>query len=614
MTQNPTTPFEAHYQSFGDAAAPEEGTRHLALLRAELARRQLDGFLVPRADAHQNEYVPPCDERLAWLTGFTGSAGLAIVLTDEAALLVDGRYTLQAATQVDTASFTVVPSFEVTAEQWIEAHLPAGARFAYDPWLTTIDGVEKLRRAVSAVGGTLVAVDSNPLDAVWIERPAAPTGRISVRDPELAGESVPDKLARIRTALAADKLDALVLSDPHQVAWTFNIRGADVAFTPLPLSWAIIPAEGRASLLIDGRKLEPMVRRELAFHAEILEPVYFDDALALFAGSGATIRLDQATCPAHVAARIEASGGKVSKGASPVALMQAAKNAAEIAGMQAAHRRDGAALTRFLAWFAREAPAGNLTEIDAVCALETFRRETNLMRDVSFPTIAGAGPNGAIVHYRVTGATNRPINPGELFLIDSGAQYEDGTTDVTRTMAVGAPTAEMRDRYTRVLKGHLAIARAVFPRGTAGAQLDPFARQYLWAAGLDFEHGTGHGVGAYLSVHEGPARISKLGAVPLVPGMVLSNEPGYYKTGGFGIRIENLQIVEEREIAGAEKPTLAFGTLTLAPYERALIEPALLSPEERAQIDAYHARVLAEIGPLVDEATRAWLESTTAPL
>ncbi|MCS0497515.1 aminopeptidase P family protein [Ancylobacter sp. MQZ15Z-1] len=607
--------FEARFQTFADAAAPSLGTQRLALLRAELERRGLDGFIVPRADAHQNEYVAPCDERLAWLTGFTGSAGVALVLREEAAIVVDGRYTLQAADQVDTQSFEVVPLAETSPERWLEKHLPAGARFGYDPWLVTVAGLDKLERAAAAAEAVLVAVDGNPVDAVWADRPSAPTAPVELRDLALAGESTEDKLARIRTALAEEKLDALVISDPHAVAWSFNIRGGDVAFTPLPLSWAIVPREGRASLFIDGRKLSNTARHELAHHAEIIEPVFLDRAIDKAATGGAVIRLDQATAPALFAARIEAAGGRVSTGPSPVALMQAAKNAAELAGMRAAHLRDGAALARFLAWFDAEAPKGGLTEIDAVAALETFRRETGALKDVSFPTIAGAGANGAIVHYRVTEATNRPIRAGELFLIDSGAQYEDGTTDVTRTIIVGEPSAEMRDRFTRVLKGHIAIARAVFPAGTSGAQLDPFARQFLWAAGVDFDHGTGHGVGAYLSVHEGPARISKLGTVALARGMVLSNEPGYYKTGAFGIRLENLEIVVEAPtVEGAEKPLLAFETLTLAPFDRRVVERALLTPEEAAWLDAYHARVRAEVGPLVDGPTRAWLEAATAPL
>jgi Xaa-Pro aminopeptidase len=431
----------------------------------------------------------------------------------------------------------------------------------------------------------------------------------------LAGESVADKLARIRDKLRDEKLDAVVLSDPHGVAWTFNIRGGDVAFTPLPLSWAIVPAQGQPTLLIDGRKLSNEVRHELASHAEIVEPAFLDRAIDLIASSGATIRLDQATAPALLAARIEAAGGKVSKGTSPVALLQASKNAAEIAGMRAAHRRDGAALARFLHWFDVEAPKGQLTEITVVEALETFRRETGALKDVSFPSIAGAGPNGAIVHYRVSRATNRPVKSGELFLIDSGAQYEDGTTDVTRTLPVGEPTAEMRDRYTRVLKGHSAIARSVFPLGITGAQLDPFARRALWEAGLDFDHGTGHGVGAYLSVHEGPARISKLGTTPLALGMVLSNEPGFYKTGGFGVRLENLELVVDGPAPeGAERKLLAFETLTLAPFDRRVIARDLLSPEEIAWLDAYHARVRAEIGPLVEDEVRDWLEAATEPL
>jgi Xaa-Pro aminopeptidase len=607
--------FEAKFQTFADSAAPALGTARLKLLREELERRGLDGFLIPRADAHQNEYVPPCDERLAWLTGFTGSAGVALVLRDEAALVVDGRYTLQAATQVDTASFTVVPLAETAPDRWLEKHLPAGAHFGYDPWLTTVESEQKLRRAATAAGAVLVAVEGNPLDAVWHDRPAPPLAPVTLRDPALTGESAPDKIARVQASLAEQKLDALVISDPHSVAWAFNIRGGDVSFTPLPLSWALIPRAGRPTLFVDGRKLSNAARDALATFTEIAEPALLERAVEMAAAGGATLRLDQATAPCLLAARIEAAGGKASNGVSPVALMQATKNAAELAGMRAAHRRDGAALARFLAWFDAEAPKGALTEIDAVCALETFRGDTGALKDVSFPSISGAGPNGAIVHYRVSEASNRTIRPDELFLIDSGAQYEDGTTDVTRTLVVGTASAEMRDRFTRVLKGHIAIARAVFPLGISGAQLDSFARQHLWAVGLDFDHGTGHGVGAYLSVHEGPARISKAGTVALARGMVLSNEPGYYKAGAYGIRLENLEIVVDGPVvAGAERTLLAFETLTLAPFDRRGIAPALLTPDEVAWLDAYHARVRAEIGPLVDTPTRAWLEAATAPL
>jgi Xaa-Pro aminopeptidase len=429
-----------------------------------------------------------------------------------------------------------------------------------------------------------------------------------------AGESAENKIRRLQEELGKAKLDAAILSDPASVAWTFNIRGADVTHTPLPLSWALVPREGKPSLFVDGRKLSNEVRAALSKVADVQEPPAFDQALAAIA-RGRTIRLDQATAPKHLADVIEQAGGTVAKGADPVTRMKAVKNEAEISGTRAAHKRDGAALVNFLAWFDREAPDGKLTEIDAVAALESFRRETGWLKDVSFPTIAGAGPHGAIVHYRVTQKTNRRISKGELFLIDSGAQYEDGTTDVTRTLSVGDPAHEMRERFTLVLKGHIAIARAVFPEGTTGAQLDGFARAPLWRAGLDFDHGTGHGVGSYLSVHEGPARISKMGNAKLEAGMILSNEPGYYKTDAYGIRIENLElIVPHKAPAGAEKKLLSFEALTLAPIDRRLVLPSMLSLEELDWLDTYHARVRAEIAPLVDSEARDWLIEATEPL
>jgi len=436
-----------------------------------------------------------------------------------------------------------------------------------------------------------------------------------LRDLRYAGEASEAKLARIREALKKEQLDAAVLSDPASVAWTFNIRGNDVSHTPLPLSWAIVPREGRPSLFIDARKLSNAVRDALSKLAAVEEPVQFIVALRKIAAGGRAIRLDQATASSALADAVEKSGGVVSKGADPVLRLKAVKNETEISGMREAHRRDGAALARFLAWLDFEAPKGTLTEIDAVAALETFRRDTGKLKDISFPTIAGSGPNGAIVHYRVSEKSNRRLASGELFLIDSGAQYEDGTTDVTRTVAIGEPSHEMRERFTLVLKGHIAIARGVFPEGTTGAQIDAFARAPLWAAGLDYDHGTGHGVGSYLSVHEGPARISKLGTAPLAAGMVLSNEPGYYKTGAYGIRTENLVlIVPAPPPAGAEKKLLAFETLTLAPIDRRLVLPSHLTLEELGWLDRYHARVRDEIAPLVDAKTRAWLEAATAPL
>jgi Xaa-Pro aminopeptidase len=607
--------FEAKFQTFDDAASPAESAPRVKALRTELARRGLTGFVVPHADRHQSEYLPASEERLAWLTGFTGSAGAAIVMMDRAALFVDGRYTLQAREQADTSLFEIVHLVETPPDQWIERNLTKSDVLGFDPWLHTVEGAEKLARACANVGATLVPIEPNPIDELWKDRPAPPRGAVTLHDMRFAGEAAETKLSTIRPEIGKLNADALVVSDPHAIAWTFNIRGADVSHTPLPLSFAVIPRDGRPSLFIDSRKLSNDVRHRLEELADVRAPGDFAAELTTLGQAGKTVRLDQSTAADALARIVTGAGGKVAKGADPIALLKAVKNPIEIEGARAAQRRDGAAMARFLAWFDREAPKGKLTEIGAVEALETFRRETNLLRDVSFSTIAGAGPDGAIVHYRVTRKTDRVIAPNELFLIDSGGQYEDGTTDITRTVIVGAPTDEMRDRFTRVLKGHIAIATAVFPDGTSGAQLDSFARQSLWQAGIDFDHGTGHGVGSYLSVHEGPARISKLGTAPLKRGMILSNEPGYYKTGAYGIRIENLVLViAGPDILGAEKPVNAFETLTLAPIDFRLIERDLLTAAEIAWLDVYHARVRVTLTPLVDAATAAWLETATQPL
>ncbi len=607
--------FETKFQSFDDPQDAAKSAQRMADLRRVFAACGIDGLILPRADAHQNEYVPPSEERLAFLTGFTGSAGCAIVLADRAVLFVDGRYTLQAREQVDPALFSIAHLVDTPPDAWIEQNLPAGTRLGYDPWLHTAAGAERLAKACGKAKAALVPLERNPVDAVWTDRPAAPLGRIVLHDLRFAGEKAAAKIARIRTEIAKARADALVLSDPHALAWTFNIRGADVAHTPLPLGYAIVRKEGRPSLYLDARKLDNTVRAALEALADIRSPDDFTTDLAALGAAGKTVQLDQATAADALGRILAQAGGKAARGADPVALMKAVKNDTEIAGARAAHRRDGAAMVRFLAWFDREAPTGRLTEIEAVAALETFRRETGALKDISFPTIAGAGPDGAIVHYRVTRATNRRIAPGELFLIDSGAQYEDGTTDITRTLAIGAPQADMRTHFTLVLKGHIAIARAVFPDGTSGAQLDTLARQYLWVRGLDYDHGTGHGVGSYLSVHEGPARISKLGSATLRRGMILSNEPGYYRTGAYGIRIENLVLVTAAEpVAGAEKTLNAFETLTLVPIDRRLVEPALLTDGEIAWLDGYHARVAETLAPLVDKEGRGWLENATRPL
>ncbi|HEV2544472.1 MAG TPA: aminopeptidase P family protein [Methylobacterium sp.] len=605
-----TTP--PRFQTFDDPSHAK-GPERIEALRAALREIGADGFVVPRADEHQSEYVPGNAERLAWLTGFTGSAGLAIVLAEEAALFVDGRYTLQAPEQVDTGAISVVPLAETTPEAWLGTHLKPGQTLAYDPWLHTPDGVARLERAALKAGASLRAVPDNLVDAVWAGRPRPPAGRVAAHPDDLAGETVPEKLARIRAALAEGGIDTLVISDPHNLAWAFNLRGADIPHTPLALGYAIVPREGRAALYLTSQAIDADLRTAFAPLADLRPRSAFAEDLAGLCKNAARVRLDAATGAAALKDRVEAAGGVADVGADPITAMKAVKNAAEIAGTRAAHHRDGLAVTRFLAWLDRAAAEG-VSEIAAVEALEDFRREGGGLRDVSFPTISGSGPNGAIVHYRVTRATDRTAQPGELFLIDSGAQYADGTTDITRTVAVGTPTEEMRDRFTRVLKGHIAIARAVFPEGTTGAQIDALARMSLWEAGLDYDHGTGHGVGAFLSVHEGPQRIAKTGTVPLKPGMILSNEPGYYRSRAYGIRIENLILVETRAIPGGDRPMLGFETLTLAPLDRRLIDPVLLGPADTAWLDAYHARVRAVLSPDLDRPTRGWLEAATRPL
>ncbi|MGB2730905.1 MAG: aminopeptidase P family protein [Methylovirgula sp.] len=603
--------FESLYQSFADTVDSSHSAARLTALRKELARQGLSGFLVPRADRHQNEYVPASEERLAWLSGFTGSAGFAIILKDRAALFVDGRYTLQAKEQVDLSCIEPVPLATTRPEKWLEKHLSPGMKLGYDPWLHTPGQIEKFEKAVGAAGAELIAVAENPIDAIWSDRPAAPLGAIYRHPARFAGEPAQKKLARVRTALG--KADALLVSDPHAVAWAFNIRGKDVAYTPLPLAFALLFKEGKPRLYIDPAKLGPAVRAYLSELAELAPPARLEADFAALGKQGKHVLFDAASAPIELTRLLKQAGGEPQIGADPIALMKARKNKVEIEGARRAQLRDGVAMLRFLRWFSSEAPKGKLTEIDAAQALETFRRQSPLLKDLSFPTISAAGPNSAIPHYRVTVATNRNIRKG-IFLIDSGGQYADGTTDVTRTLAVGTPTREMRDRSTRVLKGHIAIARAVFPKGTSGAQIDALARLALWQAGLDFEHGTGHGVGSYLSVHEGPQRISKLGGTGLEAGMIVSNEPGYYKPGEFGIRIENLVVVAPLKIKSAEHEMFGFETLTLAPIDLALIEPKLLEKDEIAWLNAYHARVRKALSPQVEPALRAWLKRATRPI
>jgi Xaa-Pro aminopeptidase len=600
--------FESHYQSFEDQADPSQGAIRVAALRGELARLGLDGFLVPRADQYQNEYVAPSEERLAWLSGFTGSAGLAIVLKTRAAIFVDGRYSLAVKDQVDLSIFKPEALTETAAANWLKKNLNSGARLGYDPWRHTPRQVERLSKAMQPARIDLVPVERNPIDTIWTDRPAPPLGKISLHVRKFAGEDAKKKLSRVVAALAP--MDALLVSDPHAVAWVFNVRGHDVAHTPLPLAYALILKEAKPWFYVDPRKLDKPVRDKLAAVAILKDPDRLVADLESIGREGKKVLFDSATAPAKLAQIFREAGGVCEMGSDPIALMKARKNVTELKGARAAQLRDGAAMASFLNWFAEHAPGGKLTEIDAAQALETFRRDTKKLKDVSFPSIAAAGANAAIPHYRVTVKSNAAVRKG-IFLIDSGGQYEDGTTDITRTLAVGKPSALMRDRFTRVLKGHIAIARAVFPKGTSGAQLDALARVPLWQAGLDFDHGTGHGVGSYLSVHEGPQRISKLGTATLEPGMILSNEPGFYHAGQWGIRIENLVVVEAREIPGSERKMLGFETITLAPIDLALIEPKLLDREEIAWLNAYHARVRREISPLVSPGVRRWLAAAT---
>ncbi|WP_298351504.1 aminopeptidase P family protein [Rhodoblastus sp.] len=599
--------FDSRFQTFDETADPSLGAPRLKMLRARLAAMNLDGFLVPRADAHQNEYVAPCEERLAWLTGFTGSAGFAVVLADKAALFADGRYAIQAREQVDAKAFSIVPLGETPPSEWLAKNAKKGARVGFDPWLHTGGQVARFEAAVKKAGASLVAVDENPIDLLWADRPAPPLGRVVLHPKKYAGEPAETKLKQVAKTLAAD---ALLVSDPHALAWAFNLRGADVAHTPIALGYALIPRRGKPRLFLDPEKFSARIAQSLAKLAQLAPPSALPEALKALGGKKQKILFDSATAPARLSRLFTEAGGDAEIGADPIALLKARKNATELAGARAAHLRDGVAMARFLCWFDRAAPRGRLSEISAAQALETFRRDTGALRDISFPTISAAGPHAALPHYRVTEKSNARIGKG-VYLVDSGGQYLDGTTDVTRTLAVGRPSKEARRANTLVLKGHIAIARAVFPTGTSGAQIDAFARRPLWEAGLDFDHGTGHGVGSYLSVHEGPQRISKLGAAALEPGMILSNEPGYYREGAFGIRIENLVAVEPRDMPGAERDMLGFETLTLVPIDLRLIEPKLLTGEEKAWLNAYHARVRAALSPMLDATERAWLATAT---
>lgn len=598
------------FQNFESHANPAQGPARLAALRGALAAGGLAGFIVPRADAHQGEYVAPHDERLQWLTGFTGSAGFCIVLPDLAGVFVDGRYRTQVKGQVDPAAFTPVPWPDVLPGPWLREHLAAGGAIGFDPWLHTKGEIERLREALAGTAITLVPVDENPLDALWAGQPAPPLGRVFIHPDGRAGEDHGQKRRRLGAALAQAGEAAAVITLADSLAWLLNIRGADVARNPVVHGFAILHADGRLDLFAAPAKLDDAVRAHLGDEVALAPPDAFLPALAALSGP---VRVDEATAPLAVSLALGGAGVATRRGDDPCRLPKACKNAAELAGMREAHLRDGAAVAEFLCWLDRQAP-GELTEIAVVEALEGFRRATGQLHDLSFDTICGSGPNGAIMHYRVTRESDRRLRAGELLLVDSGAQYPDGTTDITRTIALGAPAHEMRETYTRVLRGLIAISRLRWPRGLAGRDLDALARFPLWVTGRDFDHGTGHGVGAFLSVHEGPQRLSRISEVPLEPGMILSNEPGCYSEGSFGIRLENLVAVEKAAPLGDNRDQLSFETLTFAPFDRRLIEGGQLSAEERAWLDGYHGEVLARIGPRVGGEVLAWLRKACAPL
>ena len=601
------------YQSFDEAKAPAaSGDRVQALVR-ELKSRRLKGFLVPHSDLHQNEFLPPSEERLAWLTGFTGSAGVAIVTDKGSALFVDGRYILQAPKQVDTSIFEVLQIPEAKPSDWLKETLVKGNAVGYDPALHTIKEVDRLTKTLTAVGIRLLPVPENPIDKLWDkERPKPPTAGIFPQPLEFAGKSAAEKIAQVQATLKDDEQDAVLLTAADSICWLFNIRGGDIKHTPVALAFAIVPKEGRPTLFIDPAKVGESVRGTLKPVADIAKPEELDDALKALAEQKANVRLDPNSAAMRFAQLLEENGAKHVAGDDPCTLPKAIKTKAEIGGARAAHLRDGAAMVRFLSWLDEVGETGRVDEVSAAMKLEDFRRESGQLKDISFDTISASGPHGAVVHYRPTHAAKRVLDKNSLYLIDSGGQYVDGTTDITRTVAVGKPTAEMKRHYGLVLRAHIGIASAHFPKGTRGQDLDPYARRPLWEAGLDFDHGTGHGVGSYLSVHEGPQRLSRLGSEVLEPGMILSNEPGYYRAGQYGIRLENLILVTPLEaIQGGERKMMGFETLTLVPFDRRLIDPKQFEPWELAWLNAYHARVRREIEPLIASDDRPWLRHAT---
>ncbi len=596
------------FQTFTVTARPEQGPPRLAALRGVLSAQGLDGFVIPRADAHQGEYVAARDDRLAWLTGFTGSAGFCVVLEGVAGVFIDGRYRTQVKAQVDLAHFTPVPWPEERLAGWLKAQLPQGGRVGFDPWLMSVAQIDEAREALAGTRIDLVAVDRNPVDAVWTDQPAPPMAPARVHPMEFAGEAHADKIARLAEGLRADGTTAAAITLPDSICWLLNIRGSDVPKNPVMHGFAILHADARVDLFVAAEKLGDLCDH-LGSSVRVHDPADFAAHLEDLSGP---VLLDRDTCPVAVRDRV----AEARLGRDPCALPKARKNRVEIAGMAEAHLRDAVAMIDLLAWLDDQAP-GSLTETQVVTRLEEARRRDNALQDISFDTIAGTGPNGAIMHYRVTEDTDARLEDGHLLVLDSGGQYLDGTTDITRTVAIGDVGPEEKAAYTRVLQGMIGMSRLRWPKGLAGRDIEMAGRMPLWLAHQDFDHGLGHGVGAYLSVHEGPQRLSRISHVPLEPGMILSNEPGYYREGAFGIRIENLVVVTRADVpegGDAHREMLCWQTLTFVPLDRRLIVTDMLAPAERDWLDAYHREVREKVGPRLGKAARAWLDAATAAI
>ncbi len=601
------------FQTYEPVSDRSFAEKNLPPLRKVMTAQSLDAFLVPHDDEYQNEYIPAYAERLMWVSGFSGSAGFAIIMQDDAVIFVDGRYTLQVRDQTNDQYFQFEDLSDCPPHQWLRDNGKSGQRIGYDPMLHTKASMKEFEAAAKKTGAKLIAVTINPVDEAWVNQPAHPTATIFAHDFIFAGKTSEAKRKEIATLLKERNVDAALITTPPSIAWAFNIRGGDVERSPLPLGRAIIYSDGKADLFFDKNKLTNSLADHLGSDVNVHDESQVGIILSQLGNKKQRILIDNSTSPIAYNQLLHESGAIVVNGDDPCALPRACKNTAEINGTRAAHIRDGAAVTKFLHWLATEGQSGEIDEITASQRLESFRAEDDDLKDLSFDSISGAGPNGAIVHYRVTTNTNRKLEKNSLFLIDSGGQYPDGTTDITRTVPIGTPTSEMRDRFTRVLKGHIALAKAYFPQGTSGHQLDVLARKPLWEAGLDYDHGTGHGVGSFLGVHEGPQRIAKWpNSIALQPGMIISNEPGYYKSGEFGIRIENLIVVTPfSPVMGGEREMMKFETITLAPISLDLIEKSLLNEDEITWLNTYHARVRETLTSLLDNDVRAWLETAT---